>query len=131
VRAWSIGVAHHFEIDTHGLAYANKIAFKRAWKYLPVKPDYVLFDYLAKINFETPFEAVKGGDKKILSIAAASILAKVFHDRMIEAFSRIYPEYGFSEHKGYGTALHLERLVQFGPSPIHRKSFGPVKPRLL
>lgn len=129
-RSWAIGVASSDEIDKHGLGFANKIAMKRAWKHLAIKPNYILSDYMAKVYFETPFELIIDGDKKIISVAAASIIAKVFRDRMMDAFHRRYPDYGFDEHKGYGTKLHLERIAKFGPCPIHRKSFGPLRPQL-
>lgn len=127
VRAWAIGVVTNEELDKHGLSFANKIAMKRAWKHLPIKPGYILSDYMARVYFETPFELIIDGDRKILSVAAASIIAKVFRDRMMMAFSNKYTQYGFDIHKGYGTALHLERLTTLGACSIHRKSFGPVR----
>jgi ribonuclease HII len=130
-RSWSIGVASNVDIDRHGLSYANKIAMKRAWKYLSVTPDFILSDYMARLSFETPFELIKGGDRKIASIAAASIVAKEFHDRMMDAFALKYPEYGFHLHKGYGTQFHRDQLQWLGPCDIHRKSFAPVKATLL
>lgn len=130
VRAWAIGVVTNEELDKHGLSFANKIAMKRAWKHLPIKPDYILSDYMAKVYFETPFELIVNGDRKILSVAAASIIAKVFRDRMMMAFSNKYTQYGFDMHKGYGTALHRERLNLLGACPIHRKTFGPVRAKL-
>ncbi len=129
--SWSVGVAHHFEIDKHGLSYANKIAMKRAWKYLSIKPDFIALDYMAGLRFETPFALIKSGDKNVISIAAASIIAKVMHDRMLDAFARKYPEYFFDQHKGYGTALHMEMIEKYGPCPIHRLTFAGVKPKLL
>ena len=128
--SWSIGVTHHFEIDKHGLSFANKIAMKRAWKHLTVKPDYILTDYLAKIYFETPFETIMKGDTKIMSIAAASILAKVARDHIMDAFARKFPVYGFEEHKGYGTKFHMEKIKEHGACPIHRMSFAPLKAKL-
>lgn len=127
---WSIGVVRHDEIDKHGLSFANKIAMKRAWKHLTVKPDYILTDYLAKLYFETPFETIMKGDTKILSIACASILAKVVHDKIMVAFDRKYPQYLFAEHKGYGTKLHLQKIEEHGPCGIHRKTYGPIKAKL-
>ena len=127
-RCWAVGVASSYEIDKHGLSFANKIAMKRAWKHLPVKPNYILSDYMAKLYFETPFELIIDGDAKIISVAAASIIAKVFRDHIMEAFARRFPAYGFEEHKGYGTKKHIEKITQFGPCPIHRMSFAPLKP---
>lgn len=130
-RCWAIGVASNVEIDRHGLAFANKIAMKRAWKHLAIKPDYILSDYLANVRFETPFELIVKGDRKILSISAASIIAKVFRDNMMTAFNRRYADYGFEIHKGYGTALHIAKLKEIGLCDIHRKSFEPVRAKLL
>ncbi len=129
-KCWAIGVVTNFELDKHGLAFANKIAMKRAWKYLKIKPNYILSDYMAKVYFETPFELIVDGDKKILSVAAASIIAKVFRDRMMDAFARKYPAYGFELHRGYGTKLHLEKIAELGPCEIHRKTFKPIKAKL-
>jgi ribonuclease HII len=128
--SWAVGVASNKEIDKYGLSYANKIAMKRAWKHLGAKPDFILSDYIAKLSFETPFELIIKGDRKILTIAAASIIAKVFRDRMMLAFARKYPEYEFEKHKGYGTKIHIEKINSIGPCEIHRRSFGPVKAKL-
>jgi len=129
-KSWAIGVVSSDELDKHGLAFANKIAMKRAWKHLQIKPDYILSDYMARVYFETPFELIKSGDKKIISVAAASIIAKVFRDRMMCAFDIKYPGYGFEQHKGYGTKFHIERITQYGPCEIHRKTFEPMKAKL-
>lgn len=128
--SWSVGVAHHFEIDKHGLSFANKIAMKRAWKYLKIKPDFIVSDYLAKLSFETPFELIIKGDSKIFSVAAASIIAKVMRDSMMNALAKKYPDYGFEIHKGYGTSLHYAKINELGPCPIHRLSFEPFKAKL-
>ncbi|MFA6537428.1 MAG: ribonuclease HII [Patescibacteria group bacterium] len=121
--AWAIGVVSAAEIDKHGLGYANKLAMKKAWYFLKVKPNYILCDYMAGVKFETPHELIIGGDSKVISISAASIVAKVFRDRMMLAFDRKYPEYGFAKHKGYGTKVHLEKIKELGYCPIHRRSF--------
>ena len=130
VLAWSVGLAHHHEIDHHGLGFANKIAMKRAWNYLPIKPDFIALDYMAGIHFQTDFELIKKGDATVLTIAVASIIAKVIHDRILLAFDKKYPQYDFASHKGYGTAKHLELLDKYGPSPIHRLTFAGVKQKL-
>jgi ribonuclease HII len=130
VLAWSVGMAHHFEIDKHGLAYANKIAMKRAWKYLNIEPDFIALDYMPGIHFKTDFELIKKGDAIVLTIAAASIIAKVIHDRIMRAFAEKYPNYCFRDHKGYGTKKHLKMIDMLGPSPIHRLTFGGVKKKL-
>ncbi|OGF33330.1 ribonuclease HII [Candidatus Falkowbacteria bacterium RIFOXYA2_FULL_35_8] len=131
VISWSVGVVHNTEIDKHGLGFANKIAMKRAWTFLHVQPDYILIDHMPGVYFETPFESFKKGDANILSIAAASIIAKVIHDRIMDSFAKVYPNYGFDLHKGYGTAMHLEKINQLGLCPIHRTSFKPLKNKLL
>ena len=77
-------------------------------------------------NISIPAYALKGGDQRSLSIAAASIIAKVTRDRMMMRYATFFPEYGFERHKGYGTKLHMERLARYGPCPIHRQSFAPV-----
>jgi ribonuclease HII len=130
VKAWAIGVARQDEIDSIGLGLANRVAMKRAWMNLPIEPNYILVDYMPKVFFNTPFELIVKGDRTILTIAAASIIAKVFHDRMMDAFARKYPQYGFELHKGYGTKLHLDKIKEFGACPIHRRSFAPLKPKL-
>ncbi len=130
VKCWAIGVARQDEVDSVGLGLANRIAMKRAWANLAIPPNYILVDYMAKVYFKTPFELIVKGDRTILSIAAASIIAKVFHDRMMDAFARKYPQYGFELHKGYGTKAHLDKIKEFGACPIHRRSFGPLRPTL-
>jgi len=130
VKAWAIGVVRQDELDEKGLAFANQMAMRRACENLLIKPNYVLVDYMANVRFEIPFELIVKGDRNILSIAAASIIAKVFRDRMMEAFAKKYPDYGFEIHKGYGTKLHLEKIKELGPCPIHRRSFAPLKAKL-
>lgn len=122
--AWSISSITNFEIDQFGLSAANKKVLAQACCNLTVEPDYVLSDYMVGAKYHKPFELIKSGDKKIISIAAASIVAKVFRDRMMRAFALKYPEYGFEKHKGYGTKLHQARLKEFGPSGIHRRSYS-------
>lgn len=127
---WSVGAVSAAEIDKHGLSFANKIAMKRAWQYLAVKPNYILSDYMAKLYFETPFRLITKGDNKVISIAAASIVAKVIRDNMMMAFAKRFPEYSFEDHKGYGTQLHRDKITELGPCEIHRKSFEPIKAKL-
>lgn len=122
--AWSISSITNFEIDKFGLSSANKKVLTRACLKLNLDPDYILSDYMVGTKYHKPFELIKSGDKKIISIAAASIIAKVFRDRMMRAFALEYPEYGFEKHKGYGTKLHRARLKEFGPSVIHRLSYS-------
>jgi len=98
----------------------------RAAEGLEVKPDFCLIDGLPVPQFPLPSEGIVKGDGKSLSIAAASVIAKVSRDRLMLAYAEKYPEYGFERHKGYGTKLHLEALRKYGPCPIHRKTFAPV-----
>lgn len=114
------------EIDRLNILRATHEGMRRAVASLPSPPDHVLIDGLPVHPFPKPQTALVGGDAISLSIAAASILAKVTRDSLMLALDREYPEYGFSKHKGYGTAEHLERLRIHGPCPIHRKSFAPV-----
>src|SRR5437879_10113745 len=94
-------------------------------------PDYVLIDGLPVIPFPFPQTAIVDGDCISLSIAAASVIAKVTRDRIMRDFCARFPQYSFSQHKGYGTELHLVKLHEFGPCPIHRRSFEPVAQPLL
>ncbi|MFA6534166.1 MAG: ribonuclease HII [Patescibacteria group bacterium] len=124
--AWSVGEVSSEEIDKLGLQLANKTAMKRAIENLKIKPDFILTDYVGRIEFRTPFKVVKSGDKLSFSIAAASIIAKVYRDSLMLEFAKQYPDYGFELHKGYGTKLHQERLAEHGLCPIHRRSFRPI-----
>lgn len=127
---YGIGIAKVAEIDKLGLIKANRLAFKRALEGLRQRPDIVLIDGRDKIDLKTtlqiPFKTIIKGDASIHAISCASIIAKVTRDRMMDDLSEKYPEYQFSEHKGYGTALHRKLLKQFGASEIHRQSFKPV-----
>ncbi len=121
---YSIGIATEQEIDEINILNATFLAMQRAVEGLKNKPDYALIDgnKYPKIPFVTEETVVKG-DAKSMSIAAASILAKVSRDRFMLQKAEEYPQYQFEKHKGYGTKLHYEMLKEFGPSPIHRMSF--------
>ncbi len=95
--------------------------------HLDPKPDKVLIDAVELSRLPMPSLSIIKGDAKSASIAAASIIAKVTRDRMMMKYDVEYPQYGFSQHKGYGTAQHIAALNQYGPCPIHRRSFEPVK----
>ncbi|MFA5358731.1 MAG: ribonuclease HII [Patescibacteria group bacterium] len=125
--AWSAGEVSSEEIDAIGLQMGNKTAMKRAIENLATKPDFILTDYVGRIEFRTPFKVVKMGDKLSISIAAASIIAKVHRDEIMMRLAEQYPEYRFDLHKGYGTALHQEMIQKYGLCPIHRRSFRPIK----
>jgi len=123
-QTWSICSVTNWEIDRNGLSAANKKVLTQACLNLLIDPEYILSDYMAGTKYHRSFELIKSGDKKLVSIAAASIIAKVFRDRMMRAFAKVYPQYGFERHKGYGTKLHQARLKEFGPSAIHRLSYS-------
>jgi len=114
------------EIDGLGLQHANHAAMRRAFEGLSVKASIALIDGRPLPNFPVPHEAIVEGDSISLSIAAASVIAKVHRDRLMTEFAAIFPEYGFEKHKGYGTRFHSQQLRQHGPCPIHRRSFRPV-----
>jgi ribonuclease HII len=119
------------EIDRLNILRATHLAMERAVRALPRVPELCLIDGLAVPRFPFRHEGVVKGDALSLSIAAASIFAKVERDRFMLAAAEAYPAYGFGQHKGYGTALHLERLRKHGPCPLHRRSFAPVGQLLL
>lgn len=124
--AYGVGIATAEEIDTHNIYEATKIAMQRALDNLPGKPEHLLIDAM-KLDNGLPQTSIIKGDAVSNSIAAASIIAKTTRDLMMGAYDAEYPEYGFSNHKGYGTKAHLEALELYGATPIHRKTFEPVK----
>lgn len=109
-------------IDEINILNATKLGMKKALEKLKIKPDIVLIDAV-KIETDIVQENIIKGDAKSYNIASASILAKVYRDRLMEKLSVEYPEYGFEKHKGYGTKLHIENLKMYGKTPIHRKTF--------
>lgn len=115
------------EIDASGIQSANYRAMRNAIAALLEEPDFVLVDGYALPGIMQPSMRVIKGDARSLSIAAASIVAKVTRDNILIEMDRNYPDYGFARHKGYGTAEHLEALRQFGPCAEHRKSFAPCR----
>lgn len=122
--AWNVGIADQNEIDEINILNATKLALTRAIDGLKIKPDLILVDALTNINtLGIPYKSIIKGDAKEYSIAAASILAKVTRDRMMREYDEIYPQYGFSGHKGYGTEKHIAAIKEYGPCILHRKSF--------
>lgn len=122
--AWNVGIADQNEIDEINILNATKLALTRAIEGLKIKPDLILVDALTNINtLGIPYKSIIKGDAKEYSIAAASILAKVTRDRMMREYDEIYPQYGFSGHKGYGTAKHIAAIKEYGPCILHRKNF--------
>lgn len=125
--AFAVGMAGASEIDSRNILRATHEAMARAIQGLAEMPDYALVDGLPVPGLPCPSLSVVDGDARSLSIAAASIIAKVTRDRIMVELDRIYPLYGFAGHKGYGTKAHLEALLEQGPCPEHRRSFRPVR----
>jgi len=122
--AWSTGIVWQDEIDEINILNATKKALTLAIEGLKIKPDTILVDALDKIDTKgIPYISVIKGDAKIYSISAASIIAKVTRDRIMKEYDEVYPEYGFSGHKGYGTAKHIQAIKEYGICPLHRKTF--------
>jgi ribonuclease HII len=124
--AWAIGIIESEEIDHLNILRATHQAMRRAVAALAFAPDHVLIDGLPVLPFPIPQTALVKGDSLSLSIAAASVIAKVTRYRIMVQMDTVYPGYNFSQHKGYGTAEHLAKLRLHGPCPIHRRSFSPV-----
>ena len=122
-----VGIVDAAKIDEINILQATMLAMKLALKDLSDQPDFVLIDGNRSPDIKIPNEAIKKGDAKSLSIAAASIIAKVTRDRMMQEYDAEFPQYGFAQHKGYGTAQHAQALNQHGPCVIHRMSFAPIK----
>jgi ribonuclease HII len=114
-------------IDSVNILKATKLAMMQAVGKLPRQPSFLIIDRVTLSQCPIPQRGITRGDKLCLSIACASIIAKVTRDRMMEEFDQIYPGYGFAQHKGYGTGEHISCLRKLGPSPIHRLYFAPVR----
>ncbi|HEY2713875.1 MAG TPA: ribonuclease HII [Chthoniobacterales bacterium] len=123
---WAIGIVDSLEIDRINILRASQQAMRIAVAGLTIPPDHVLIDGLSVFPFPLPQTAIIDGDCLSLSIAAASVIAKVTRDALMREFCAQFPQYCFSQHKGYGTELHLQKLHEYGPCPIHRRSFEPV-----
>ena len=122
--AWSTGIVWQEEIDEINILNATKKALTQAIDDLKIKPEMILVDALDKIDTRgIPYTSIIKGDAKVYSISCASIIAKVTRDRIIREYDELYPEYGFSAHKGYGTAKHIEAIKEHGICPLHRKTF--------
>lgn len=121
--AYGIAFADHDEIDEINILQATYLAMERAIAKLAIKPDFALIDGNRAKDFGIPLETIVGGDGRSASIAAASILAKVTRDDYMLEMAKLYQEYGFDVHKGYGTKAHYAAIAQHGPSPIHRMTF--------
>jgi ribonuclease HII len=127
--AWAIAECSHAEIDTLNILQATMLAMRRAVEQLATVPTIALIDgnRCPQLAPHIRAHAVVEGDDKVHAISAASILAKTARDAALVALHETYPQYAFDQHKGYSTALHLARLREHGPSPVHRRSFAPVR----
>ncbi|MCV9879153.1 ribonuclease HII [Brenneria izbisi] len=125
--SWSLGRAEPEEIDQLNILHATMLAMQRAVAGLTITPDFVLIDGNRCPALPMPAQAVVKGDSRVAEISAASIMAKVTRDREMVALDKLFPAYGFAQHKGYPTAFHLEKLALFGATAFHRRSFAPVK----
>lgn len=124
---YSVSVIERDVIDRVNIYNATRLAMERAVAGLNVRPDYLLIDGTIRLSIPYNGHSIKGGDRRSLSIACASILAKVTRDRIMDRLHDDYPQYGFRRNRGYGTAAHFEAIKRYGPSPLHRRSFDPVK----
>jgi ribonuclease HII len=127
--ALGVGLAEipALEVDQLGLGRAGRVALERAVQALPVHPDYLLIDAFALPGLACAQESIVHGDALCLSIAAASIVAKVYRDRLLVDLAAVYPDFGFDRHKGYGTGEHARALAAHGLTPQHRRSFAPIR----
>ena len=125
--SWSLGRAEVDEIDRMNILRATHLAMERAVAGLSIRPEVALVDGNLLPSLPMPAVAVVKGDDRVPAISAASVLAKVIRDEEMIALSEQYPGYGFEQHKGYGTAVHLDALRRLGPTPEHRRSFAPVR----
>ena len=122
--AWGVGIIDQKEIDDINILQATKKALTMSLQSLAIKPNLILVDALKDIDtLGIPYQSIIKGDAKCYSIAAASIIAKVTRDRIMRQWDELYPEYGFEKNKGYGTAIHIATLKEYGPCPLHRKTF--------
>jgi len=131
VVAWAIAAVDVETIDRINIRNASLLAMRTAVSQLALTPDYLLIDGCDTIDWPCPQQSVIHGDGTSFSIAAASILAKVYRDRMLVELDAQYPGYGLASHKGYCSALHREALARLGPTPLHRKNWSPVMQQML
>ena len=122
--SYGVGIVGQDEIDEINILNATKKGLTMSLQELTVKPDLIIVDALNHIDtMGIPYESIIKGDAKCYSISAASIIAKVTRDRIMREWDKVYPEYGFERHKGYGTSAHIEAIKEYGLCPIHRRSF--------
>ena len=125
--AWSLGRAEVEEIDRINILQASLLAMQRAVESLNIKPNHLKIDGNQLLSINYSMEAIVKGDLTVAEISAASIIAKVARDKEMVTLDALYPEYGFAAHKGYPTKKHREALIKYGVTPIHRRSFSPVR----
>jgi ribonuclease HII len=131
-KAWSVGIVEPSTIDRINILRASKLAMYDAVHSLPVRPEVLLLDAVLLESLEMPQVPLIKGDRRSVSIAAASIVAKVYRDLLMESYHERYPVYDFKHNRGYATESHQAALKTYGPSPIHRRSFeGVEEPKLL
>ncbi len=122
--AWGVGIKDNNIIDEINILEATRLAMHEAVCNLKTNPDFIFIDAEKKVDTNgIPYLPIIKGDALSISIAAASIIAKVTRDRMMREYDKVYPEYGFEKHKGYGTKAHIEAIKEYGLTPIHRRSF--------
>ena len=122
--SYGVGIIGQNEIDDINILNATKKGLTMSLKELDKKPDLIIVDALTHIDtLGIPYESIIKGDAKCYSISAASIIAKVTRDRIMREWDKVYPQYGFATHKGYGTAAHIKAIKEYGPCPLHRKTF--------
>ncbi|MDD5687263.1 MAG: ribonuclease HII [Elusimicrobia bacterium] len=124
---YQVGIVDNFTIDRINILEATKLSMKLAVEKLSVPPDLVLIDGNQPINIKINQKTIVKGDSKSASIAAASIIAKITRDLIMEEFDKKFRNYGFAKHKGYGTKLHMDAIKKYGPCEIHRRTFEPVR----
>jgi len=127
-QAVGIGIADHTEIDQINILQASLLSMERAVQNLTPAPDFLLVDGKFTIDSHLPQQAIIKGDSRSISIAAASIIAKVTRDRIMKELHRTYPLYNFHRHKGYPTKAHKQAIIEHGPCPVHRRTFKGVTP---
>lgn len=129
-KSWCIARASVAEIDSLNILQASLLAMTRAVQGLAIEPEHVLVDGNKLPKWKYTAEAVVKGDSRVATISAASILAKVTRDREMVSLDKVYPGYGFADHKGYPTKVHMDALERLGVTPIHRRSYAPVRARI-
>ena len=127
---FAIGIVDSQEIDRINIGNANRLCIKRAVQQLKITPRFIVCDFVQKLEFNIPFEMYAKADANILSVASASIVAKVFRDNLMKEYSKQYPEFEFEKHKGYGTSEHRSLIYQHGLCILHRRSFGVGQKKL-